>query len=198
MDRARRGVSGALSSAIRFSRAEYRSEGPATGVGTPREALTARSRATQAREPGQVRKEAALSENYGCHGEAWPEPNSMDTPGDRVSKAVARSIFTIYVCARPQVGPMSLARADESPGRGGRPVMVRSVRSDLGRHREARKAGECQLPFEPEPAGFRRSRFGPTFSRHRWPSSRRPSFSPGSLRRELTPGSTGPTSRPAR
>ena len=104
-DRARRGVSGALSSAIRFSRAEYRSEGPATGVGTPREALTARSRATQAREPGQVRKEAALSENYGCHGEAWPEPNSMDTPGDRVSKAAARSTSLLRGPSAPHPGP---------------------------------------------------------------------------------------------
>ena len=87
MDRARRGVSGALSLAIRFSKAEFRSEGLATGVSTPREVLTVRSRATQARESGQVRKEAALSGNYGCRGSALPEPNSMDTPGDFVSKA---------------------------------------------------------------------------------------------------------------
>jgi len=33
----------------------------AFGVSTPRAALTARSRAMRAREPGQVRKEAALS-----------------------------------------------------------------------------------------------------------------------------------------
>ena len=90
-DRARRGVSGALSLAIRFSKAEFRSEGLATGVSAPREALTVRSRATQAREPGQVRKEAALSGNYGCRGEALPEPNSVATSGDFVSKAEARS-----------------------------------------------------------------------------------------------------------
>jgi hypothetical protein len=93
LDRARRGVSGALSLAIRFSKAEFRSEGLATGVSTPREVLTVRSRATQARESGQVRKEAALSGNYGCHGSALPEPNSMDTPGDFVSEADARSTY---------------------------------------------------------------------------------------------------------
>src|SRR5690606_25994644 len=92
-DRARRGGSGALSLAIRFSKAEFRSEVLATGVSTPREVLTVRSRATQAREPGQVRKEAALSGNYGCRGLALPEPNSMDTPGDFVSKADARSVI---------------------------------------------------------------------------------------------------------
>src|SRR5690606_16677076 len=69
-DRARRGVSGALSLAIRFSKAECRTEGLAIGVSAPREVLTVRSRATQAREPGQVRKEAALSGNYGCRGSA--------------------------------------------------------------------------------------------------------------------------------
>ena len=70
VDRARRGVSGALSLAIRFSKAECRTEGLAIGVSAPREVLTVRSRATQARESGQVRKEAALSGNYGCRGSA--------------------------------------------------------------------------------------------------------------------------------
>jgi hypothetical protein len=61
VDRARRGGSGALSPAIRSSGAESPNEGPALGAGPPQAALTARSCAVRAREPGQVRKEAALS-----------------------------------------------------------------------------------------------------------------------------------------
>src|SRR4051794_37668055 len=74
VDRARRGASGALSPAIRSSGAETRSEGLAFGVSTPQAALTARSCGMWAREPGQVRKEAALSGSRRCRRQAWPEP----------------------------------------------------------------------------------------------------------------------------
>jgi len=92
VDRARRGISGALSPAIRSSGAESRPEGLAFGVSTPQAALTARSCATWAREPGQVRKEAALSGSRGCRRRAWPEPNPAGTLGDLASRTGARSI----------------------------------------------------------------------------------------------------------
>ena len=93
VDRARRGISGALSPAIRSSGAESRPEGLAFGVSTPQAALTARSCATWAREPGQVRKEAALSGSRGCRRPAWPEPSAAGTPGGLVSTTGARSII---------------------------------------------------------------------------------------------------------
>src|SRR5262249_28681878 len=49
--------------AIRSSGAESPSEGPALGAEPLQAALTARSRAMATREPGQVRKEAALSDS---------------------------------------------------------------------------------------------------------------------------------------
>ena len=94
MDRARRGTSGALSPEIRFSGAESRSEGLAVGVSAPRAALTAGSCATWAREPGQVRKEAALSGSRGCRRRARLEPSATDTPGDFASKGGAHGPFS--------------------------------------------------------------------------------------------------------
>src|SRR5262245_36735102 len=85
-DRARRGISGALSPEIRFSGAESRSEGLTVGVSAPRAALTAGSWATWAREPGQVRKEAAVSGCRGCRRRARLEPTATDTPGGPVSE----------------------------------------------------------------------------------------------------------------
>src|SRR5206468_12515352 len=61
LDRARWGVSGALQPDTRSSGAELPPEGSALRASTPRVALMARSRAMGSREPGQVRKEAALS-----------------------------------------------------------------------------------------------------------------------------------------
>src|SRR4051812_24576825 len=62
MDRARRGGSGALSPAIRSSRAEFPFEGlRLSGPVRRTEASMAGSRAASAREPGQIREEAALS-----------------------------------------------------------------------------------------------------------------------------------------
>jgi hypothetical protein len=60
-DRARRGGSGALYSQSALARPNSLSRGEALGVSTPSAASMARSRAMQVREPGQVRKEAALS-----------------------------------------------------------------------------------------------------------------------------------------
>src|SRR5918995_3651708 len=63
VDRARRGGSGALSPAIRSSRAEFPSEGlRLSGPVRRTEASMAGSRAASAREPGQIREEAALSD----------------------------------------------------------------------------------------------------------------------------------------
>src|SRR5215204_1563712 len=63
VDRARRGGSGALSPAIRSSRAESPFEGVwLSGSVRRTEASMAGSRAASAREPGQVREEAALSD----------------------------------------------------------------------------------------------------------------------------------------
>ena len=62
-DRARRGGSGALSPAIRSSGAESPSEGlRPSGPVRRTEASMAGSRAASAREPGQIREEAALSD----------------------------------------------------------------------------------------------------------------------------------------
>ncbi len=63
VDRARRGISGALSPAIRYSRAELPSEGfPLSGPVRRTEASMAGSRAASACESGQIREEAALSD----------------------------------------------------------------------------------------------------------------------------------------
>src|SRR5215204_7454204 len=63
VDRARRGGSGALSPAIRSSRAESPFEGlRLSGPVRRTEASMAGSRAASAREPGQIREEAALSD----------------------------------------------------------------------------------------------------------------------------------------
>ena len=63
VDRARRGGSGALSPAIRSSGAEFPNEGLRLSGSVRRtEASMAGSRAASAREPGQIREEAALSD----------------------------------------------------------------------------------------------------------------------------------------
>ena len=63
LDRARRGGSGALSPAIRSSRAEFPFEGlRLSGPVRRTEASMAGSHAVSAREPGQIREEAALSD----------------------------------------------------------------------------------------------------------------------------------------
>src|SRR4051812_32069102 len=63
MDRARRGGSGALSPASRSSRAEFPFEGLRLSGSVRRtEASMAGSHAASAREPGQIREEAALSD----------------------------------------------------------------------------------------------------------------------------------------
>src|SRR4051795_4199434 len=75
-DRARRGGSGALSLAIRSSEAESPLEGHGRGSAPSCTASMARGpRATSAREPGQVRKEAALSGlRWAQRGTSRPEP----------------------------------------------------------------------------------------------------------------------------
>ena len=60
-DRARRGISGALYPQSALAGPNARLRVVAFGASTPRAVLTARSRAMRVREPGQVRKEAALS-----------------------------------------------------------------------------------------------------------------------------------------
>ena len=63
MDRARRGGSGALNPQSALAGPNPLPRGAGSGVGAPPAASMARSRAVAAREPGQVRKEAALSGN---------------------------------------------------------------------------------------------------------------------------------------
>ena len=60
-DRARWGISGALYSQSALARPKARLRVVAFEASTPRAVLTVRSRAMRVREPGQIRKEAALS-----------------------------------------------------------------------------------------------------------------------------------------
>src|SRR5947199_1197316 len=62
LDRARRGGSGALHSQSALARLNSRSRGLAPGSVRRPKASISRSRAVDAREPGQVREEAALSD----------------------------------------------------------------------------------------------------------------------------------------
>ena len=64
----------------------------AFGVSTSRAALTVRSRAMRAREPGQIRKEAALSGSEHVPRIGLTEPATTGTPEDR-SRRRARTVL---------------------------------------------------------------------------------------------------------
>src|SRR3954447_24602723 len=120
MDRARRGISGALQSATRSSGAEFPDKGPALGAGSPQAALTARSCAVSACEPGQVRKEAALSGSRHVMQASLARAKRSGYDRESVSRMGARSIF-------PLVATSSRTSVRESPTPDKVPVMGKAA-----------------------------------------------------------------------
>jgi hypothetical protein len=116
-DRARRGGSGALSLAIRSSEAESPPEGPRPAGSARRRGVDGPgSRATSAREPGQVRKEAALSGPRRAQRESpVPEPRSGGSARRPASEEGARSTCQQRVNTRQD----PFAATGVKPGGGG-------------------------------------------------------------------------------
>src|SRR5213082_1514648 len=82
VDRARRGISGALNPQSALAGPNPRPRGWASGPVRRTEASMAGSRAVDAREPGQVREEAALSDTaHATRGSSTGAEDRRERPG---------------------------------------------------------------------------------------------------------------------
>src|ERR671932_2484414 len=122
-DRARRGGSGALSLAIRSSEAESPLEGHGRGSAPSCAASMAWGpRATSAREPGQVRKEAALSGlRWAQRGISCRSRYAMRASAGPTSTEGARSTF--FALAARRHAPRRVDARGREGGRRGRDAL---------------------------------------------------------------------------
>ncbi len=121
-DRARRGISGALSPAIRSSRAEFPFEGlRLSGPVRRTEASMAGSRAVSAREPGQIREEAALSDT--AHA-PWASLAGAKISG-HARELDSRRVHGPFLRERPALPPLG-------PSQGRSADILRERRGEVG------------------------------------------------------------------